>query len=121
MQGLRVSPVGVIPQHDRRDRTIVDYSFSGINDDTAPLTPREVMQFGRALDRILAQLLHADPSHGPVHLIKVDLSDGFYKVLVRARDIAKLGVAIPSLPGEDPLIAFPLALPMGWTESPPYF
>ncbi len=121
MQGLRVSPVGVIPQVARRDRTIVDYSFSGINDDTAPLTPREVMQFGRALDRILAQLLHADPSHGPVHLIKVDLSDGFYRVLVRARDIAKLGVAIPSLPGEEPLIAFPLALPMGWTESPPYF
>ena len=121
LHGLRVSPVGVIPQVDRRDRTIVDYSFSGVNDDTATLTPREVMQFGRALDRILAQLLHADPSHGPVHLIKVDLSDGFYRVLVRAQDIVKLGVAIPSLPGEEHLIAFPLALPMGWTESPPYF
>ena len=25
------------------------------------------------------------------------------------------------MPGETPLVAFPLVLPMGWTESPPYF
>ncbi len=118
---LRVSPVGVVPQTNRRDPTIVDYSFSNLNDDTVALTPREAMQFGHALDRILAQLLAADPSHGPVHLIKVDLSDGFYRVLVRAQDVPKLGVIVPSLPGEEPLIAFPLALPMGWTQSPPYF
>ena len=32
-----------------------------------------------------------------------------------------LGVAFPVGPGEEPLIALPLTLPMGWTESPPYF
>ena len=25
------------------------------------------------------------------------------------------------MPGETPLVAFPLVLPMGWMESPPYF
>jgi len=33
----------------------------------------------------------------------------------------KLGVVFPTLEGEDPLIAFPLVLPMGWKNSPPIF
>ncbi len=28
---------------------------------------------------------------------------------------------MPTSPGTPPLIAFPLTLPMGWVESPPYF
>jgi hypothetical protein len=79
------------------------------------------MQFGRALERIITQVVRADPRYGPVQFIKIDLADGFYRVFVRAEDIPKLGVAFPALEGEEPLIAFPLALPMGWTESPPYF
>jgi hypothetical protein len=54
-------------------------------------------------------------------MIKVDISDGFYRVWLRLEDIAQLGVAFPSLEGEEPLIAFPLALPMGWKNSPPIF
>jgi hypothetical protein len=49
------------------------------------------------------------------------MADEFYPVWVRVRDIPKLGIAFPALAGERPLIAFPLCLPMGWTESPPYF
>ena len=79
------------------------------------------MQFGRALERLLAKVVHADPKYGPVKFIKIDLADGFYRVWVRTDDIPKLGVAFPQLAGKEPLIAFPLALPMGWTESPPYF
>lgn len=118
---LRVSPIGVVPQHGRRPRIIVDYSYYLLNQETAKLTPQESMQFGRALERIIAQTVHADPRFGPVHFIKIDISDGFYRVQLRAEDIPKLGVSIPSSPGEGPLVAFPLALPMGWTESPPYF
>jgi hypothetical protein len=28
---------------------------------------------------------------------------------------------MPSLPGEELMVAFPLVLPMGWVSSPPYF
>ena len=38
---LHISPLGVVPQRDRRPRLIVDYSFSGVNDDTLSLAPRE--------------------------------------------------------------------------------
>jgi hypothetical protein len=40
---------------------------------------------------------------------------------LRVKDIVKLSVAIPSLEGEDDLLALPLTLPMGWTQSPPTF
>ena len=118
---LRISPMGVVPQHERRPRPIVDYTFSGVNSDTVPISPSEAMQFGHTLDRLLHQIVHSHPKHGPVHLIKIDIADGFYRVWVRLHDVPKLAVAIPRLPHEPPLLALPLALPMGWTQSPPYF
>ena len=121
LKNLRIAPIGVVPQHERRPRPVVDYSFNGLNDETLKLSPQESMQFGRCLERIITQVVRADPRYGPVKFIKIDLADGFYRVFVRTEDIPKLGVAFPSLDGEEPLVAFPLALPMGWTESPPYF
>jgi len=119
--GLRLSPFGVAPQRDRRPRPIVDLSFYGINDETVPIAPTKSMQFGRAFERVVRHIVLADPKHGPVKLIKVDCSDGFYRCGVRLEDVVKLGVVLPSLPGEAPLVALPLALPMGWKNSPPIF
>ena len=118
---LRVSPPGVVPQRERRPRWICDYSWSKVNDDTLLLAAAESMQFGQALDRILREILLADPKHGPVKLAKFDISDGFYRIGLNVDDIPKLGVVFPTLPGEEPLIAFPLVLPMGWKNSPPIF
>ena len=86
-----------------------------------PLAAMEAMQFGHALDRILPEILLADQAFGPVRLLKVDLSDGFYRLDVNVDDIPKLGVVFPTAPHEEQLIAFPLVLPMGWTNSPPIF
>lgn len=121
LQNVRVSPLGVVPQRDRRPRLIVDYTFSGLNSETLQWAPREAMQFGRALQRVFSALVHAHPRYGPVHLAKIDVADGFYRVWVQLTDVPKLGVVLPTAPGCEPLIAFPLALPMGWVESPPYF
>ena len=121
LPGLRLSPPGVVPQRNRRPRWICDYSWWGINADTLPLAAKESMQFGHALDRILREILLADPAHGPVYLIKIDISDGFYRIALNIDDIPKLGVVFPTLPGEEPLVAFPLVLPMGWSNSPPIF
>jgi hypothetical protein len=56
-------------------------------------------------------------------MIKLDISDGFYRIGLNIDDIPKLGVVFPTLPGDEPLITFPLVLPMGWrwTNSPPIF
>ena len=121
LPNLRISPMGVVPQNERRPRPIVDYSFSGVNRDTILLAPREAMQFGRALERLITQVVHSNPRFGPVRFLKIDIADGFYRVWLNIDDIPTLAVSIPSLPGEQPLLALPLALPMGWTESPPAF
>jgi hypothetical protein len=81
----------------------------------------EAMQFGWSLEQILHEILFANPAHGPVHMIKLDISDGFYRISLKIDDILKLGVVFPTLPGDKPLITFPLVLPMGWTNSPPVF
>ena len=121
LPGLRLSPPGVVPQRERRPRWICDYSWSGVNEDTLPLAALESMQFGHALDRILREILMANPAMGPVHLMKIDISDGFYRIGVNVEDIPKLGVVFPTKPGQEPLVAFPLVLPMGWKNSPPIF
>ena len=121
LRNLRLSPIGVVPQKERRPRPIVDYTFSGVNQETVSLAPREAMQFGKALERILQKLVHSDTRHGPVYLCKVDISDGFYRIHVRPDDIPHLGVSFLPTPDGVPVVAFPLTLPMGWTESPPWF
>ena len=121
LPGLRLSPPGVVPQRERRPRWIGDYTWSGVNGDCNPLAPLEAMQFGQALQRVLRTVLLADPKHGPVQIMKVDISDGFYRVNLRINDIPKLALVFPSIDGLQPLVALPLVLPMGWSYSPAPF
>lgn len=121
LRHLHLSPPGVVPQRDRRPRWICDYTWSGVNQDTAPIAPKDAMQFGHALDRLLRQILLANPSDGPVYIIKLDISDGFYRIALVPADVPKLGVIFPTRPGVEPIVAFPLVLPMGWANSPPIF
>jgi hypothetical protein len=118
---LRLSPLGVIPQRERRPRLIVDYTFNGVNEETVKMMPNEAMQFGRALERVLYSIHHANPHFGPVYVSKTDLADGFYRLPLTSSGIPNLGVILPRFPNEEQLVAFPLVLPMGWVESPPAF
>jgi hypothetical protein len=79
------------------------------------------MQLGRAQWRILKHVKHANPHMGPVYMSKIDIADGFCRIWVRAANVPKLGVLSPSRPGDEPLVGFPLALPMGWKEAPKIF
>ena len=118
---IRISPPGVVPQRERRPRWIGDYTWSGVNPDTVPIIPRESLQYGRALDRYLRHVLLADPKYGPVYLMKCDIADGYYRLHLRIRDCPKLALAFPASMGDEPLVAIPLVLPMGWTNSGPAF
>ena len=92
---LRIIPLGIIPQHDWRPCTIADYTWSRVNGVTIPLAPKEAMQFGCTLYRLLQQITWANPIHGPVYMLKIDVSDGFYRVHVAPTNIAALGIAFP--------------------------
>jgi len=121
ISGVRISPPGVVPQRARRDRTICDLTYSGVNASTVNLAPTEAMQFGNALRRILFQIYRADPGWGPVYLAKADISDGFYNISVNANGTKQFGIILPTAPGQEPLVLFFLGLPMGWVSSPPEF
>jgi hypothetical protein len=47
-----------------------------------------------------------------------------YHTHPRCLDVATipiLGALVPNFPDEEPLVAFPMILPMGWIDSPQYF
>jgi hypothetical protein len=120
-KGLRLSPIGCVPQDGRRPRMIVDYSFWGLNEETVKMAPEGAMQFGTAPLRIREALMRANPKYGKVHMYKNDMSDGFYRIRLSTTGSLKLGVILPRFPDLPQLVALPLVLPMGWTESPPWF
>lgn len=121
LKDLGISPIEVVPQHNWCPRTIVHYTFYNINGETIILAPGESMQFGHALERILYQILNADPRHGYVFMGKVDIANGFYRLHVAPKDIPNLGVAFWEAAHSKNFVAFPLTAPMGWKESPPWF
>ena len=121
LPGVRFAPIGVVPQRNRRPRTIVDYSFWGLNDESLRTHLPNSMQFGRTFDRLLYRLETADTRHGPIFIMKADISDGFYRIPLQLDSIPKLGALLPRHPNEEQLVAFPTVLPMGWTNSPPLF
>ena len=118
---LRLSPMAIKVKHNRHPRVIVDHTWFSVNDHTVLDLPHEVMQFSGTLPWILWLLWHADPSAGPVYLSKYDIMDGFYHVFLKADDALQLAVMMPSYDNEPPLLAIPLSLTMGWTNSPPTF
>ena len=119
--GLRLSPIGLVPQRNRRDRMISDYSYFGVNSETLGVAPLDAMQFGRTLQRLLERIHRANCQYGPVYMSKIDLSDGFYRLWLRPEDTLRLAVLFPSREGEPPLVGIPLTNPMGWVSSPPNF
>jgi hypothetical protein len=80
------------------------------------------MQFGKAQEQMLQARMKANPKFGTVKAYKVDIGDGFYRVPVATSGVLKLGVLLPEMPSfSERMVAFPLVIPMGWTESPPFF
>jgi len=121
LPNLWLSPLGVIPQRNRCPRTIADYTFSGVNGNMVPFADHLPLQFGQALLCILRKIVSSNPAFGPVYLLKLDMANGFYRIHLALHHIPLLGVAFPTPTGEPALVAFPLALPMGWTSSPLFF
>jgi hypothetical protein len=118
---LKLSPAGVVPQRSRRPRPIMDYSFTLVNQSSLPLAPKLAMQFGGTLQRILQRIAYADPTHGPPLLLKLDLSDGYYRIQLSPEAALELAVVLPGPTATSQWVGVPLCLPMGWSHSPPFF
>ena len=51
-----------------------------------------VMQYGRILYCLVREVVIADPALGPVHVLQVDVSDGFDRIGLHPTDAPKLGL-----------------------------
>ena len=82
----------------------------------------EEMRFGGALQRILKQVLTADPRLGPVYISKVDLADSYMRLWESMEDFPSVASLIPKKnTSETQLVRFHLLLPIGYIDSAPYF
>lgn len=141
---LKVSPLAVIPQVNRRGRLLLDLSFpvhryptdkprkrlrqsdgtlvqASVNATTTSLSPSPpVKELGRVLLRLFDFLASVPPSE-VIFLAKIDLSDGFWRMLVNEEDKWHFAYVLPGAPKDPVRLVIPHALQMGWTESPGYF
>ena len=131
----KLSPIAMIPHKSRAYRGILDLSFhlwamlekyKSVNEMTTKLAKQEAMdQLGSALKRIIAALADAQASDRTFIFSKLDIKDGFWRMVVSQEDAWNFCYVIPN---EDPnaslddtRIVVPNALQMGWCESPPFF
>ena len=133
---LKVSPLAVVPQTGRRGRLILDLSFGvrrshgpdkgkiiqpSVNETTQKLSPQQPLdELGSVLPRIF-DFMAKTPLEDDIMFSKIDLSDGFWRMIVAEEDAYNFTYVLPGLPGEPLRLVIPHALQMGWTESPGYF
>jgi hypothetical protein len=132
---LKISPVAVVPQSGRRGRIILDLSFpvyqevngvatavqSSVNDTTklsAPDIP--VKEIGKVLPRLL-HYMRDTPAGLHILFSKLDISDGFWRLIVQEADSYNFAYVLPQEAGEPCRVVVPAAVQMGWVESPSHF
>ena len=111
----------VIPQCKQWLCPIIDYIWNQVNPTSLDIVPEEVMQFGHTLQWVLQQIAYVNPSIGPVQMMKINLTYGYYCIPLSAQSILQLGVILPTPPGHELLLAFLITLPMRWNKSSPFF
>jgi hypothetical protein len=133
---LEISPLAFIPQLNRRGRLILDLSFAvhrmmgkrlgpqvqkAVNETTTKLSPLEPLsELGHVLPRLL-DFMADTPEEDVIMFAKIDLSDGFWRMIVTENDAWHFAYVLPDPPGHPVRLVIPHALQMGWTESPGYF
>ena len=79
---------------------------------------------GEAQPQLIA-LVAAAPGEGSnIVFAKLDIKDGFWRMSVQRGAEWNFAYVLPPAPGQEPGdvdLVIPLAVQMGWTESPGYF
>jgi len=84
----------------------------------APTIP--VKEIGKVLHRLL-HFMKMTRAGKWILFSKLDISDGFWRLVVRKEDSFNFAFVLPQLPGQPTRIVVPSAVQMGWVESPSYF
>ena len=93
--GLSLIPLGLVPKNGHRDSIISDYTYFGVNSEMLQLAPLNTMQFGLNLHFLLEKIHRANDHFGPVSILKLYLSDGFYHLWLNPEDTLRVAVLFP--------------------------
>ena len=130
---MRISPIAAIPHKSRDYRMILDLSYMfkieghewpSVNDSSAPDNPplQSMSQLGKVLPRLVHALATSPEDQGPWVFMKLDIKDGFWRLLVPKAEEYNFCYVLPQLHPDAPIqIVVPSSLQMGWKYSPPYF
>jgi hypothetical protein len=92
-----------------------------VNDTTERLAPpKGVKAIGQVLPKLF-QFMADTPAGKVIGFSKIDLSNGFWRMIVEEDQKWNFCYLMPDPPGTPRRIVVPSALQMGWAESPPYF
>jgi hypothetical protein len=139
---LKISRVAVVPQTNRRGRIIVNLSAQvelppereknqrrkrkrhhpSVNETTVPAADQTaVAALGSALPAILLFMFDTD-CEWEIDWQKIDLSDGFWRIIVEDGQEFNFVYQLPRRPGDtETHYVVPSSLQMGWMNSPAYF
>ena len=134
---LKISRVAVVPQDNRRDRIILNLSAEvdmpgsrrtkkrrhpSVNETTAPAEDQEpVQKLGCAVPELL-RFMHDVDCTWEIMWQKIDLSDGFWRMIIESGKEHNFVFQMPMKPGDDTVYyVVPSSLQMGWKNSPAYF
>ena len=139
---LKISRVAVVPQNNRRGRIILNLSAEvdmgyqkvpgrrrkkqrihpSVNQTTEPADDQtSVKALGTALASILSFMYETNPSW-EIDWQKIDLSDGFWRMIVADGKEYNFVFQLPRRPGDtQDMFVVPSSLQMGWKNSPAFF
>jgi hypothetical protein len=85
------------------------------------MAPEEpVKELGNVLSRLL-RFMQKVPSEEHILFSKIDLADGYWRMIVEKESRWNFAYVLPGRPGSPLRLVIPSALQMGWNESPAYF
>ena len=100
---------------------MVTVTQESVNNSTILTAPSEaVKEIGKVFPRLL-QYMHDTPEGLHILFSKLDISDGFWRLVVREKDSYNFAYVLPQQAGNPTRIVVPSAVQMGWVESPPLF
>ncbi len=101
--------------------SVITITQKSVNELTVLQAPSQsVKEIEKVLPWLL-QYMHDTPPGLHILFSKLDISDGFWQLIVRLADSFNFAYVLPQ-PNSEPIrIVVPSALQMGWVESPPLF
>jgi hypothetical protein len=132
-KNLKISPIAVIPHKSRGYCMVLDLSHGvrmgrtihpSVNEATNPkVAPTAAMaELGNVLPRLIYTVANADEAQGPILFSKLDIKDGYWRMVVPADDEWNfVYILLKDSPDKLTRLVIPSSLQMGWCNSPAYF